>query len=118
MQISMIRFVIGFVFLIAALIIFFIEIYGVFKYKYSINRMHSAALGDTLGITLALIGLMIFFGVSFTTLKLGLILCFLWCSSPVSSHLIAALQVETDEDITMHAKVGSLESILGEEEAK
>ncbi|MDE7007412.1 MAG: monovalent cation/H(+) antiporter subunit G, partial [Lachnospiraceae bacterium] len=71
--------------------IFLIELYGVFHFKYVLNRMHAAAMGDTLGISFSLVGLMIFSGWNFTTLKMGLIVVFLWLASPVSSHLLAKL---------------------------
>ena len=55
-----IRLVIGSLFVLAGIVIFFTELYGVFHFKYVLNRMHAAAMGDTLGISACLIGLMIF----------------------------------------------------------
>ncbi len=89
-----IRFIIGTAVLLCGLVIFVIEIYGIFHLRYVLNRMHAAAMGDTLGISISLIGLMIFSGLNFTTLKMALIIVFLWCASPVSSHLIARLEVK------------------------
>lgn len=89
------RFVLGILFLLAGMCLFVIEIISVFKLDYVLNRMHAAATGDTLGLALSLIGLMILSGFNFITLKLALVLVFLWFSSPVSSHLIARLEVET-----------------------
>ena len=109
---AMIRLIIGSIFLVAGLVFFILQILGVFKMKYVLNRMHAAAMGDTLGISAALIGLMIMYGLSFTTLKLALIALFLWCASPVASHLIAALQVETEEDIDKHLERGPLHEII------
>lgn len=111
MEISMVRFIIGFLFIILGLIFFMIQLFGVFKFKYVLNRMHAAAMGDTQGISLVLIGLMIMFGFSFTTLKLILIVVFLWCSSPVASHLVSALQVETDEELEKHLTEDTLSNI-------
>lgn len=91
------RFILGFLFLVAGMLLFVAEIISVFKLDYVLNRMHAAATGDTLGLGLSLIGLMILSGWNFTTLKLILILVFLWFSSPVSSHLIARLEVNTHE---------------------
>ena len=62
------------------------------------NRMHAAAIGDTLGIGFALLGLIVISGFNFTSLKLFLVIVFLWFSSPVSSHLIARLEVSTNEE--------------------
>lgn len=93
------QFALGTLFLAGGIVIFLIEIFGVFHFKYVLNRMHAAALGDTLGISLSIIGLMIFSGWNFTTLKMGLVVLFLWCASPVSSHLIARLEVTTNEEL-------------------
>ncbi len=87
----------GIAFLIAGLVLFGIEILGVFRMKYVLNRMHAAAIGDTLGISLAFIGLIILNGFHLSSLKLLLVVVFLWCSSPVASHLIARLEVATTE---------------------
>ena len=99
-----IRLIIGGAFLLIGLIIFVVEIYGVFHMKYVLNRMQAAALGDTLGLSSSLIGLMIYSGLNMTTLKIALIVVFLWFSSPVASHLLARLEVTTNEDIDTHAK--------------
>ena len=87
--------------------IFLIELYGVFHFKYVLNRMHAAAMGDTLGISFSLVGLMIFSGWNFTTLKMGLIVVFLWLASPVSSHLLAKLEVATNERLLENCKAYS-----------
>ena len=84
--------------------IFLIELYGVFHFKYVLNRMHAAAMGDTLGISFSLVGLMIFSGLNFTTLKMMLIVIFLWFASPVSSHLLAKLEVITNEKLGNHCQ--------------
>ena len=99
-----IRLIIGGAFLLIGLIIFVVEIYGVFHMKYVLNRMQAAALGDTLGISLSLVGLMIYSGFNMTTLKIALIVVFLWFSSPVASHLLAKLEATTNEDIEEHAE--------------
>jgi len=97
-----IKFIIGASFLLMGLAIFILEMIGVFRFKYVLNRMHAAAMGDTLGIGSCLIGLIIMNGLNFTSLKLFLVIVFLWISSPVSSHLIARLEVTTDEEPDRH----------------
>ena len=71
------QFALGTVFLLTGLVIFGIQIFGVFRFRYVLNRMHAAALGDTLGLGVSLIGIMIFSGWNFVTLKLFLIILFL-----------------------------------------
>lgn len=94
-----IRFLTGTGFLLAGMGIFMLQIYGVFKFRYVLNRMHSAAMGDTLGIGTSLIGLIILCGWNFTSAKLALVIVFLWLASPVSSHLISRLEVVTNEQL-------------------
>ena len=87
------QFLVGISLLLIGIGIFCIQIFGVFKFKFVLNRMHAAAMGDTLGIGASLLGLMFLTGFNFTTLKMGLIIIFLWFASPVSSHLISRLEV-------------------------
>lgn len=117
-----IRFLAGSALVMCGLIIFLIELYGVFHFKYVLNRMHAAAMGDTLGISVSLVGLMVFSGLNFTTLKMMLIVIFLWFASPVSSHLLARLEVTTNESIRSRCRIyedlADLEKELKEEEDK
>lgn len=87
-----IRFSIAALFILAGLIFELISVLGVYRLNYVLNRMHAAAMGDTLGISAVLIGLMVLRGISFDSLKFLLIIFFLWLASPVSSHLIARLE--------------------------
>lgn len=92
-----IRFLAGIGLLLTGLVIFALQIYGVFKFKYVLNRMHAAAMGDTLGIGVSLTGLILLSGFNLTSAKLALVIAFLWLASPVSSHLISRLEVVTNE---------------------
>ena len=102
--IEWIQFLAGGILLFIGLLIFLIQMVGVFRFQYVLNRMHAAAMGDTLGIGCCLLGLIVMKGFSFTSLKLLLVIIFLWFSSPVSSHLIARLEVATDEEREKHYK--------------
>lgn len=110
-----IRFIIGAGLLLCGLGIFLIEVYGVFHFDYVLNRMHAAAMGDTLGISFSLIGLMVFAGLDFTTLKLALIVIFFWFASPVSSHMLSRLEVSTNESLKEHCTVYEDLKLLEEE---
>ena len=99
------RLIAGSVFLLIGLVIFFTEIFGVFHFRYVLNRMHATAMGDTLGISSCMIGLMIFSGWNYTTLKLLLIVVFLGLASPVSSHVLARLEVATNDNLEAHCTV-------------
>lgn len=99
------RFLFGSLFILIGVIIFFTELFGVFHFKYVLNRMHAAAMGDTLAISACLAGLMIFSGFNFTTLKLFLIIVFLWFASPVSSHVLARLEAVTNENLNEYCEI-------------
>lgn len=116
--IEWIRFLAGAGFMLMGLGIFAIEMIGVFRFRYVLNRMHAAAMGDTLGIGFSLVGLMIISGWNFTTLKLFLVIVFLWFSSPVSSHLIARLEVATDEEKEKHYRIVPLKELEIQKEEK
>ena len=100
-----IRFCAGIGLLLTGLGIFVLQIFGVFKFKYVLNRMHAAAMGDTLGLGAFLTGLILLSGFNVTSVKLALIVVFLWLASPVSSHLIARLEVVTNEELAQHCQL-------------
>ena len=106
---EMFRFIVGVGCIILGLLIFMIQLVGVFKFKYILNRMHAVGMGDTLGLSLCLLGTMFLFGWGFTTFKIALIAVFLWFASPVSSHLIARLEVVTNEKLENYCKVETKE---------
>lgn len=117
-----IRFFIGTGLLLCGMGIFIVEIYGIFHLDYVLNRMHAAAMGDTLGISFSMIGLMVLNGFGFTTLKMVLIVVFLWFASPVSSHLLARLEITTNENLKEHCmeyeELSDLENELAEESGR
>lgn len=98
----MIRFVFGAACMLCGLVVYIIEMIGVFRFRYVLNRMHAAALGDTLGLGCMILGLIIINGWNLTSLKLLCVPVFLWISSPTASHLIARLEVTTDEEPQKH----------------
>ena len=103
--IEWIRFILAAGFLLFGMSIFFLEIFGTYRFHYVLNRMQIAATGDTLGIGLCLIGLMIANGFNWATAKLALVIVFLWCASPVSSHMIGRLQMFTDKRVLDHCRI-------------
>ena len=58
---------------------------GVFRFHYVLNRMHAAALGDTMGIMLMMLGLAVANGMNVLSLKLLLLILLFWTASPVAS---------------------------------
>ena len=84
--------VLGLVFMVSA-------VFGVKKFRHALNRMHAAALGDTLGILFVILSMMIMRGFSLDSLKLLMVIVFFWIASPVSGHMISRLEAMTDEQL-------------------
>ena len=85
-------FILGLVFEILA-------VFGVNRFRRALNRMHAAAMGDTLGILFVLLGLIVMRGFSMDSLKLFLVVAFFWTASPVAGHMISRLEAMTDEEL-------------------
>lgn len=119
---EIIRLVLGTASIIVGLMVFIIEIMGIYKQKYVLNRLHAAAMGDTTGIFFMMLGLIFYSGFNFVSAKLLLIIIFFWLTSPVSSHMTALLESYTNDKVTRHLSFdGDLETLekkLEKEEAE
>lgn len=62
---------------------------GVFRLPDFYTRLHGAGVTDTLGAGLILLGLMLQAGFTLATVKLLMILIFLFITSPTSCHALA-----------------------------
>lgn len=93
------------IFIVIGLVTLCVSVFGVFRFHYVLNRMHSAAMGDSLGILFIIFGLMILSGFQFGTLKLALIILFFWLAGPVSSHMIAQMETLTNEKLREECEV-------------
>ena len=116
-------------FLVAGLLLvgmFFeaLAVFGVQKFKKALNRMHAAAMGDTLGGLFIFLGLMVMRGFTMDSLKLFLVILFFWMASPVSGHMISRLEAMTNPNlgeisvIRMGEKKENAESAASEKEAR
>lgn len=103
-MIAWIQFIVGAAMITAGAGVLALSVIGVFRFRFVLNRMHAAAMGDTLGILLVLGGLIVLSGFTALSLKLLLTIVMLWLTSPVSSHLIARLEVTTNEKLNKHLK--------------
>lgn len=93
------RFTLVALFMISGVTIIVLATLGVYRFHFVLNRMHAAAMGDTLGIMFIIIGLMIANGFTLALLKLLCIIIFMWIASPVSSHLITKLEYLTNDHL-------------------
>ncbi len=78
------------------------SVLGVFRFRYVLNRMQCAAIIDTLGALFLLAALMLAAHAPVYVWKLAGILLFLWIGSPLSSHLVARMELRTDQNALAH----------------
>jgi len=94
----------------AGLITLFISIFGVYRMDYSLNRLHAAAITDTLVLMFFLSGCIIASGVSITSAKLVIVLIIQWCTSPLVSHMFVKAKIRTDDKLCLHCRLPDEES--------
>ncbi len=94
-----IRFIISLLLTLAGLFVLLSGVVGIFKFKYSLSRIHAGALFDTAGIVLMVLGVIVGQGLDLTSLKMLIIIGILWLTSPVSSHLIGRLEITINDEL-------------------
>lgn len=92
-----IRFCLSAICLVTGLVFMALAVFGVNRFHHALNRMHAAAMGDTLGILFVFAGLILIRGFSMDSMKLFLVILFFWTAGPVSGHMISRLEAMTDE---------------------
>lgn len=93
MTMNWIRFIAGTFCLLFGLFFIVSAVIGNYRFKFALNRMHSAALGDTLGLLGIVLGMCFYHGLNVTTVKLLAIVALVWITSPVASHLIMLMEM-------------------------
>ncbi len=91
--------------LVAGCVTLLISVIGTYRFNFALDRIHAAAMTDTLALSLILIGVMIAYGDGFFIAKLLLIVLFQWCSSPLSSHMLMKLEFLTDPALANHCRL-------------
>ncbi len=100
-----IRFGLTALLILGGLFAMFCSVLGLYLFDFALNRIHSAALSDTLSLLLFMAGIMLATGFHPLLLKLLLVLLFQWCTAPLSSHMLAKFEYKVDENLTRHVEV-------------
>lgn len=87
------------VLIVLGAVVVVISVLGLYRLKDALERIHAAALTDTLGLILIVAGLVLLCGITVHSLKLLLLVIIWWVTSPVSAHLIARMELITGHDI-------------------
>ncbi len=90
-----IRFFITAGLLFMGLFSFISAVIGVYRFGFVMNRMHAAGIGDTAGLLFVILALAVSSGINMDTLKLLLLIFFMWFTSPVSTHFLGQVEYYT-----------------------
>ena len=100
-----IRFAFFAILLLAGLCFEIVAVIGVNRFGFSLNRLHAASIGDTMGLICIVLACVIKAGSITLALKLITVLLFMLLTCPMSSHLIALLVYRTDPSLEKEAQL-------------
>ena len=92
------------VILITGIACFALGVLGIFRFGYVLNRLHASGIGDSMGILCVLLSMMIASGWSAVTLKLLLLIVFMWLTSPTSTHFLSMVEINTPPFLNRHVR--------------
>ena len=104
-----IRFGICAALVVSGIVTLCIATYGVFKFKFALNRIHSASMMDTLALILFILAFAICKGFTPVIIKVLLVLVFQWCTSPIATHMLAKAEYKTDPELCEHCSADKLD---------
>ena len=90
--------IVSWVFLLAGSFFAVVGALGVIRMPDLFTRLHAAGVTDTMGAGLILVGLMFQGGISLVTVKLFVVLGFLWFSSPVSTYALSRATLASGQE--------------------
>ena len=112
-----VRFVLSAVLTLGCLFCLLSGVVGVYKFRYALSRVHAAALIDTVGILLMLLGVICATGLTMTSAKILVVIAFLWMTSPVCGHLIGRMEITINDDLDKAMAVIDRETVEHEKNA-
>ena len=102
MFLEWLRFILVALCMLGGMFTMIVAILGLYRFDFALNRIHSAAMGDTLSLFLFVLGLVIAVGWNVVALKLVLVLLLQWLTSPLASHMLAQFEYHADEHLEEH----------------
>lgn len=102
------KMVLIYVLMAGGLFFFLVGTIGLLRLKDVMTRVHSAAKCDTLGALLCILALMLYSGGGFISLKLILIIVFLWITNPTATHMIAKAELSQPENACTYETINGI----------
>lgn len=84
--------------ILGGLFFFVVGTVGLIRFPDMLTRVHSASKCDTLGAALILLALILYNGLNVVSLKLILIILFIWLTNPTATHLIAKARLLSNSE--------------------
>ncbi|MEG0291667.1 MAG: monovalent cation/H(+) antiporter subunit G [Anaerovoracaceae bacterium] len=100
----MIREILASGFLISGFIFMIISTVGVLKFDDFYKRLHASGVGESFAFVLMAIGLFIYDGLTFTSVKIFFIILALFMINTVGTHLIAKAAYQSKHGISKEEK--------------
>lgn len=94
-MIELLRTILTGLFLAAGCFLILVASIGIVRFPDFYSRMHPAGKADSLGQALTLIGLIIYEGFSFVSIKLLFIIIFIFIANPTATHTLAKAAYST-----------------------
>lgn len=104
-----IRFGVVALLLLSGLFTMIVALIGLFRFDFALNRIHAAAMADTLSMLLFLTGAVVAVGFHAVAWKLALVVALQWCTSPLSSHMLAKFEFTADDNLSNHVDISDAE---------
>jgi multicomponent Na+:H+ antiporter subunit G len=104
-KVEIVRYIFVSIFFFGGLFVLGIATLGLYRLKTPLNILHAAAKCDTLGTLMVIISLAILSGFTLSTLKLFILVIFVWITTPVATYMIGREEVLTNPDIEKECEV-------------
>ena len=80
--------IVSIVFVVAGIFFMLVGSVGIVRLPDFFSRTHAVSKSDTLGMLLAIIGLIVFEGFTLSSLKLALVVIFIALANPIGTHAL------------------------------
>lgn len=91
--------------LLSGLFTLVVALLGLFRFHFALNRIHAAAMADTLSLLLFIAAVAVAVGFHAVTWKLALVVALQWCTSPLSSHMLSRFEYMADDNLGTHVDI-------------
>ena len=103
--------------LLSGLFTLVVALLGLFRFHFALNRIHAAAMADTLSLLLFIAAVAVAVGFHAVAWKLALVVALQWCTSPLSSHMLSKFEYMADDNLSAHVDISDA-ALREEGEAK